>query len=72
MVIQLEDKQINEIKKKLLKKVNLNKLNIDQKIKFTLDQKENIIKEFTFQLSNTEKIYLQEILRQKNLLKKQL
>ena len=54
----VEDKQINEIKKKLLKKVNLNKLNIDQKIKFTLDQSENIIKEFTFQLSNTEKIYL--------------
>ena len=54
----VEDKQITEIKKKLLKKVNLNKLNIDQKIKFTLDQSENIIKEFTFQLSNTEKIYL--------------
>ena len=54
----VEDKQISEIKKKLLKKVNLNKLNIDQKIKFTLDQSENIIKEFTFQLSNTEKIYL--------------
>ena len=54
----VNDKQINEIKKKLLKKVNLNKLNIDQKIKFTLDQSENIIKEFTFQLSNTEKIYL--------------
>ena len=54
----IEDDQINEIKKKLSKKVNLNKLNIDQKIKFTLDQSENIIKEFTFQLSNTEKIYL--------------
>tara|TARA_B100000989_G_C19497926_1_gene452940 strand:+ start:270 stop:1562 length:1293 start_codon:yes stop_codon:yes gene_type:complete len=54
----VEDKEINEIKKKLSKKVNLNKLNINQKIKFTLDQSENIIKEFTFQLSNTEKIYL--------------
>ena len=54
----VEDEQINEIKKKLLKKVNLNKLGINQKIKFTLDQSENIIKEFTFQLSNTEKIYL--------------
>ncbi len=54
----IEDDQISEIKKKLSKKVNLNKLNIDQKIKFTLDQSENIIKEFTFQLSNTEKIYL--------------
>ena len=54
----VDDEQINEIKKKLLKKVNLNKLDINQKIKFTLDQSENIIKEFTFQLSNTEKIYL--------------
>ena len=54
----VEDEEINEIKKKLSKKVNLNKLNINQKIKFTLDQSENIIKEFTFQLSNTEKIYL--------------
>ena len=54
----VEDKEINEIKSKLSKKVNLNRLNINQKIKFTLDQSENIVKEFTFQLSNTEKIYL--------------
>ena len=54
----VEDEEINEIKKRLSKKVNLNKLNINQKIKFTLDQSENIIKEFTFQISNTEKIYL--------------
>ena len=54
----VEDEEINEIKKRLSKKVNLNRLNINQKIKFTLDQSENIIKEFTFQLSNTEKIYL--------------
>ena len=54
----VEDEEINEIKKRLSKKVNLNRLNINQKIKFTLDQSEKIIKEFTFQLSNTEKIYL--------------
>tara|TARA_B100000963_G_scaffold58021_1_gene46124 strand:+ start:253 stop:1545 length:1293 start_codon:yes stop_codon:yes gene_type:complete len=54
----VKDEEINVIKKKLLKKVNLNKLNVNQKIKFTLDQSQNIIKEFTFQLSNTEKIYL--------------
>ena len=54
----VEDEEISEIKKKLSKKVNLNKLNINQKIKFTIDQSKNIIKEFTFQLSNTEKIYL--------------
>tara|TARA_Y100001980_G_C14528332_1_gene304030 strand:+ start:262 stop:1554 length:1293 start_codon:yes stop_codon:yes gene_type:complete len=52
------DDEIKEIKIKLSKKVNLNKLNINQKIKFTLDQSENIVKEFTFQISNTEKIYL--------------
>jgi len=54
----VKDEEINRIKKKLLKKVNLNKLNLNQKIKFTLDQSQNIIKEFTFQVSNTEKIYL--------------
>jgi murein DD-endopeptidase MepM/ murein hydrolase activator NlpD len=31
---------------------------LNQKIKFTIDQSENIIKEFIFQLSNTEKIFL--------------
>ena len=54
----VEDDEIGEIKKKLSKKVNLNKLNLNQKIKFTIDQSENIIKEFIFQLSNTEKIFL--------------
>ena len=54
----VEDDEISEIKKKLSKKVNLNKLNLNQKIKFTIDQSENIIKEFIFQLSNTEKIFL--------------
>ena len=50
--------EIQEIKKTLLKKVNLNKLNTNQKIQFTIDQSNNFIKEFIFQLSNTEKIYL--------------
>ena len=50
--------EINEIKKNLLKKVNLDKLKTDQKIQFTIDQSNNVIKNFIFQLSNTEKIYL--------------
>ncbi len=50
--------EIDEIKKKLSKKINLNKLNTNQKIKFTLDQSSNLIKDFIFQISNTEKIYL--------------
>ena len=54
----IKDSEINEIKKKLLKKINLNKLNTSQKLKFTIDQTNNLVKDFTFQISNTEKIYL--------------
>ncbi len=50
--------EIKKIKKNLLKKVNLNKLKTNQKIQFTIDQSNNLIKNFIFQLSNTEKIYL--------------
>ena len=50
--------EIKEIKKKLSKKINLNKLSTEQKIKFTIDQSNNLVKEFIFQISNTEKIYL--------------
>ena len=50
--------EIEEIKKSLLKKVNLNKLSTNQKIQFTIDQSNDFIKNFIFQVSNTEKIYL--------------
>ena len=50
--------EIDEIKKNLSKKVNLNKLSTNQKIQFTIDQSNNFVKDFIFQLSNTEKIYL--------------
>ena len=50
--------EIEKIKKEISKKVNINKLNTDQKIKINIDQSNNLIKEFVFQLSNTEKIYL--------------
>ena len=61
----IKDKEIEEIKKQLSNKVNLNKLNTKHKIKFTLDQSNNIIKDFTFQISNKEKIYLKRNLDNK-------
>ena len=54
----IDNREILEIKKELSKKVNLNKLNTNQKIQFTIDKSNNLIKNFTFQISNTEKIYL--------------
>ena len=54
----INKKEIIEIKESLLKKVNINKLNTNQKIQIVLDQTNNTIKKFIFQISNTEKIYL--------------
>ena len=54
----VEKSEIAEIKKKLKKKINLDKLNLNQKLQFTIDQTNSQIKEFIFQVSNTEKIYL--------------
>ena len=54
----IKKREINEIKKKLSKEVNLNKLNTNQKILFTIDQSSNLLREFIFQTSNTKKIYL--------------
>ena len=54
----VEKSEIAEIKKELGKKINLNKLDINQKIHFTVDQTNSLVKEFVFQISNTEKIYL--------------
>jgi len=51
-------KEIIKIKNSLKKKTNLNKLNTKQIIKFNLDKTDNKIKEFTFQVSNTQKIFL--------------
>ena len=47
----IDNKEIKNIKKKLSKKVNLNKLNTSQKIYFTIDQSNNTIKDFIFQIS---------------------
>ena len=55
---QVSVPEISNIKKILSTKVNINKLKTNQKIQFTIDQKNNLVKDFIFQISNTEKIYL--------------
>src|SRR6056300_671607 len=54
----IEKEEIIAIKESLSKKFNINKLNTNQKIEIILDKTNNRIKEFIFQISNTEKIYL--------------
>ena len=54
----IEKSEIIKIKNSLNKKVNLNKLNTKQIIQFSLDKTNNKIEEFTYQISNTQKIYL--------------
>ena len=59
----IEREEIIAIKESISKKFNINKLNTNQKIEIILDKTNNKIKEFIFQISNTEKIYL---VRKKN------
>jgi murein DD-endopeptidase MepM/ murein hydrolase activator NlpD len=54
----IDKKQIKAIKENLSKKIDINKLNTKQRIQITVDQTNNKIKEFIFQISNTEKIIL--------------
>ena len=54
----IQKKEILEIKNALEKKVNLNKLNTKQIIEFSLDKTNNQVSEFTFQISNKQKIFL--------------
>ena len=55
---EINSAEIEEIRNKISKKININKLNTNHKIQFTIDQSNLVIKEFIFQISNTEKIYL--------------
>jgi len=55
---QIDKKEIQNLKNKLSEKINLNNLNTSQKIYITIDQSENKIKNFIFQISNKEKIQL--------------
>ena len=57
-VYSIDKKEIKELKKNLLEKVNINKLNTGQKIQISVDKTNNKVIEFIFQTSNTEKIYL--------------
>ncbi|MDA9653391.1 peptidoglycan DD-metalloendopeptidase family protein [Candidatus Pelagibacter sp.] len=54
----INKKEIQNIKNKLSEKINLNKLNTNHKIYFTIDQSKNLIKNFIFQISNKERILL--------------
>ena len=54
----IKKKEIEILKKSLSEKVNLNRLKTNQKIFLTIDQSENTIKEFIFQVSNKERIVL--------------
>ena len=55
---QIDKKEIQNLKNKLSEKINLNKLNTNQKIYLTIDQSNNKIKDFIFQISNKERILL--------------
>ncbi len=50
--------EIQQIKKELSKKIDINRLKLNQKLHFTVDQTNYLVKEFIFQVSKTEKIYL--------------
>ena len=62
----VDEKDISNIYSTLNKKINLNKLKTNQKIYFTLDQTSNSVIEFTFQISNKERIVLKQDLKSKN------
>ena len=62
----IDKKEIILIKKNLIKKFNINNLNTKQSIEFKIDQTNNKIKEFVFQISNTEKIYLKRDINDDN------
>ena len=62
----LNKDEISIIKSKINNKVNLYKLNTNEIIHFTIDQNDNSIKDFIFQISNKERIVLTEDRKSKN------
>ena len=50
--------EIQQIKNELSKKIDINRLQLNQKFHFTIDQTSSLVKEFIFQVSKTEKIFL--------------
>ena len=59
-------KEVIKIKDALKNKINLNKLNTKQVIQFSLDKTNNKIKEFSFQISNTQIVFLKRNLESDN------
>jgi len=62
----IDKKEIIKIKESLKNKVDLNKLNTKQIIQFSLDKTNNKIVEFTYQTSNTQKVFLQRNIENDN------
>ena len=54
----INQNEIETVRKKLSKKIDLSKLKTNQKIHFTVDQSRNLIRDFVFQISNKERILL--------------
>jgi murein DD-endopeptidase MepM/ murein hydrolase activator NlpD len=54
----INKQEIQNIKKKLSEKINLNKLNTNQKIYLSVDQSKGSVKYFILQISNKERILL--------------
>jgi len=63
---KIEKKEIVKIKNSLKKKIDLNKINTKQVIYFTLDKTTDNIDEFTYQISNTQKIFLKRNIEEDN------
>ena len=59
-------KEIQNIKNKLSEKIDLNKLNTNQKIYLIIDQSNNSIKEFILQISTKERVLLTRNQKEKN------
>ena len=62
----IDKKEINKIKSSLKKKTNINKLNTKQIIQFRLDKTNNKIVEFSYQITNTQKIILKRNIQNDN------
>ncbi len=62
----VDKKEIIKIKNSLQKKINLNRLNTKQIIQFSLDKTNNKITDFSFQISNTQKVFLKRNIENDN------
>ena len=62
----IDKKEIIKIKNSLQNNVDLNKLNTKQIIEFSLDKTNNKVIEFTYQVSNTQKIFLKRDIKKDN------